>query len=174
MTNWRNRIVRSGTADPKTLMANPENHRLHGNLQQSAMVEVLDTVGWVQDVILQEGTDLIIDGHMRVGLALRKGELVPATWVDLTSDEVRQVLATYDAISSEADVDSERFTKLLDSLGSASPVISSMLSNVAERHHLIPKITPGQMNTPAPETPKLPAHKCPTCGRPMRQDETND
>ncbi len=71
---WRSRIVGHGDADPQTLVAHPENWRAHPRNQRRAMAGVLDRVGWVQDVIVNRRTGRILDGHLRVALALERGE----------------------------------------------------------------------------------------------------
>ncbi len=71
---WRSRIVGHGDADPQTLVAHPENWRAHPRNQRRAMAGVLDHVGWVQDVIVNRRTGRILDGHLRVALALERGE----------------------------------------------------------------------------------------------------
>src|SRR5437867_4576224 len=67
---WRNRIVGSGEEAPDQLLANPKNWRIHPKHQQEALAGVLDEVGWVQEVIVNQQTGHLVDGHLRVTLAL--------------------------------------------------------------------------------------------------------
>jgi hypothetical protein len=99
---WRNRIIGSGFEDAKALMANPMNYRVHSTAQQKALGAVLDTVGWVQEVIVNKASGFIIDGHMRVAMAAKNGENVPVKFVDLSPDEEKIVLATFDPLSAMA------------------------------------------------------------------------
>ena len=77
---WRNRIVGTGDEAPDQLLANPANWRIHPKAQQAALVGALDTVGWVQQVLVNRRSGFVVDGHARVARALRRGEpTVPTT-----------------------------------------------------------------------------------------------
>src|SRR5688572_27021845 len=79
---WTNRIVGEGTEDPAALVANPSNWRLHPKGQQQAVAAVLGRVGWVQRCIVNRRTGHLVDGHLRVELALERGEPeVPVLYV---------------------------------------------------------------------------------------------
>lgn len=94
---WRNRIVAHGEEDPAQLLANPANWRLHPGLQQEALESVMDEVGWVDTIIVNQRSGYVVDGHLRVSLALRRGEkTVPVQYVDLTDEEEQLILATLD------------------------------------------------------------------------------
>ena len=100
---WGNRIVRHGEVDPGELMPNPLNWRQHGDTQAGQLTALLDKVGWVQDVIVNVQTGNIVDGHLRVASALKRGEpTVPVVYVDLTAAEEALVLATLDPLGALA------------------------------------------------------------------------
>ena len=105
---WRNRIVKRGSADPRTLRANALNWRVHPPEQRAALIEVLDKVGWVREAaIVNQTTGNMIDGHLRVDVAIERGEKrVPTQYVELSEDEERLVLATLDTITGIEDVES--------------------------------------------------------------------
>src|SRR3972149_2850929 len=85
---WRSRIVGTGEEPPESLLANPRNWRTHPKAQQDALAGVLDEVGWVQDVIVNRRTGYIVDGHLRVSLAISRAEpTIPVKYVDLSPDE---------------------------------------------------------------------------------------
>lgn len=132
MTEWRNRISRYENIDPSDLLANPGNWRIHPNVQQQALSDVLDTVGWVDDVIVNERTGFVIDGHLRVSLALQNGEKsIPVKYVDLTEDEEALVLATLDPIAGMAVTDTEKLTALLASVHlDETSVLTDVLSKL--------------------------------------------
>lgn len=69
MTTWQNRILGSGVEDAEQLLANPLNWRIHPKNQQDSLVEVLDRVGWIQQVVVNQRTGFVVDGHLRVALA---------------------------------------------------------------------------------------------------------
>jgi hypothetical protein len=73
---------------PDQLLANPKNFRVHPRHQQDALKGVLSEVGWVQDVIVNVRTNTVVDGHLRVMLALRHNEpTIPVKYVDLSQAE---------------------------------------------------------------------------------------
>jgi DNA modification methylase len=110
---WRSRIVERGWADPNRFLLNPKNHRIHPERQRKALVGVLKGKGWVDDVKIQHGTDLVIDGHMRIEEAIRAGELVPYTALDLTDQEAADMLAFFDPIGAMAERDQDKYDALL-------------------------------------------------------------
>src|SRR5690606_15210341 len=98
---WRSRIVGHGEEDPDQLLANPRNWRLHPKEQQRALGAALGDIGWVQSVIVNQRTGHLVDGHLRVELALSRDEpSVPVVYVDLSADEEAIVLATLDPIGA--------------------------------------------------------------------------
>lgn len=115
---YQNRIVRSGVADPEELLANPNNWRVHPGYQQDALDTVLSDVGFVQSVVVNERTGHLVDGHLRVMLALRKGQkAVPVNYVDLSPAEEAAILATLDPISAMAVTDKAQLADLIDAIG---------------------------------------------------------
>jgi hypothetical protein len=70
----RNRIVGSGEADPKTLIANPLNWRSHSPAQRRALAGSLREIGWVPQVLVNQGTGRVVDGHARIDEALAGNE----------------------------------------------------------------------------------------------------
>lgn len=129
---WRNRIVGAGEVDPEELLANPFNHRIHGKNQQDVMAGVLDEVGWVQDVVVNQQTGHIVDGHLRVTLALRKGEpAIPVKWVDLTEEEEHLILLTLDWVTGLAQIDRTQVDLLLHDIQTADEHLQEALAQIA-------------------------------------------
>lgn len=134
MGAWKNRIVETGEESPENLLANPMNFRRHPKHQQDALKGVLNEVGWVQDVIVNQRTGHLIDGHLRVELALRNNVAsIPVTYVDLTDDEERLILATFDPLSAMAFTDKHTLEELLREVSTGDAAIQSMLAELAER-----------------------------------------
>ncbi len=134
---WRNRIVSHGQEIPDQLLANPANWRVHPRAQQDALNGVLSEVGWVQDVVVNQRTGHLIDGHLRVSLALKRGEpSVPVIYVDLSEDEERLVLATLDPISAMAAADKEQLDALLRQVSTGEAAVQQMLAELAEKSGL--------------------------------------
>lgn len=129
---WRDRIVRRGVASPKALIANPANWRKHGELQRTSLAAVLDRVGWVQDIIVNVRTGNMVDGHMRVTMALERGEgEVPVAYVDLDEEEERLILATFDPIGALAGTDDEAILALLEGIEADDETVQQLLRTVA-------------------------------------------
>ena len=109
MSGWQNRIIGHGEEKPDQLLANPSNWRIHPREQQEALSGALDEVGWVQDVIVNQRTGHVIDGHLRISLAISGDEeSVPVVYVDLSEEEERLVLATLDPLVELAVADNEK------------------------------------------------------------------
>lgn len=125
---WKNSIVGYDKVNPEKLVPNPENWRLHGELQQKTMNDVLSEVGWIQNVIVNKTTGRIVDGHLRVSLALARGEKeVPVTYVELSEEDEKKALATLDPLSGLADADIEAFSLLADTMETDSLWIKELL-----------------------------------------------
>lgn len=112
----RLRITRHAIVSAKSLTANPLNYRTHPDTQRAAVSEVIDQIGWVDEVLVNERTGHIIDGHLRVERAVERNEDVPVKYVDLTEDEEKLALATLDPLAALAVEDAARSRELLDSL----------------------------------------------------------
>jgi hypothetical protein len=111
---YENRIVGHGEESPDQLLANPYNFRIHGKGQQQALHNVMSDIGVVQSVIVNRISGHIIDGHLRVALALRNDQpTVPVTYVELSESEEKTILATFDPISAMAGIDEEKLAELL-------------------------------------------------------------
>lgn len=140
MSNWRNRIVGYGEEDPRTLVANPLNFRRHPDRQRAATVGSLAEVGWVDTVTVNRTSGRVVDGHLRIEEALRAGEAsVPVTYVELSEDEERLVLATFDPITAMADIDNETLDELLRSVNTADAGLQAALAELAADAGLYPE-----------------------------------
>lgn len=134
---WRNRIVGEGDEDPEQLLANPSNWRVHPKAQQDALAGVLDDVGWVQRIIVNRQTGHLIDGHLRVSLALRRHEpRIPVEYVDLDAREEALILATLDPLSALAVADREQLDALLREVQTGEAAVQAMLAELAEKSEL--------------------------------------
>jgi len=129
----KNRIVGSGEIEVAKLKANPKNWRTHSDEQRLAMKDVLEQVGWVQNVIVNRKTGNMIDGHLRVEIATARSEKsVPVVFVELTSKEEDLVLASLDPIAALAGLDSGKLASLLDELDVEGEGLAKMLDEMAE------------------------------------------
>lgn len=111
---WQNRITGEGVEDPTQLLANPYNWRKHPEYQKKALRGALNEVGWVQRTIVNTRTGHLVDGHLRVELALEDGAAeVPVVYVDLSEEEERIALASLDSITNLAETDQGMIESLL-------------------------------------------------------------
>ena len=132
-TVWRNRIVGYADVAPAELVPNPRNWRLHGDAQSSALSGVLSEVGWVQDVLVNRTTGHVVDGHLRITLALRHKEpTVPVKYVELTEAEEAEVLATLDPLSAMAQADAKQLDVVLRGFESGDAAVQAMLAELAK------------------------------------------
>jgi ParB-like chromosome segregation protein Spo0J len=129
------RVVRTGTVEPGELIANPRNWRQHPRHQREALRDLLGRVGWVQGVVINERTGLLVDGHLRAELAAEEGaEGMPATWVDLSPEEEALVLASLDPIGDLAAPDAAALDELLGSLGLEDDALDGLLADLRGEH----------------------------------------
>lgn len=113
----KNRIVGQGHERPDQLLAHPLNWRGHPIEQQNAVERLLETVGWIQQVIVNRRTGHVLDGHLRIDLAMRRDEeTIPVIYVDVAEDEERLILATLDPSSAMAFTDHDKLTELIEEL----------------------------------------------------------
>ena len=83
---WRNRIVGHADVAPADLVPNPRNWRTHPAKQQRALTGAVGEVGWVAEVLVNRTTGHVVDGHLRIELALDRHEpTVPVTYVELSA-----------------------------------------------------------------------------------------
>jgi hypothetical protein len=113
---WANRIIGEDVVEADQLLAHPFNWRVHSTAQQRALESALDGIGWIQRVIVNQRTGYVLDGHLRVAMAISRGEQVPVQYVDLDEDEERLALATIDPLSAMAAADRDMLADLLGDL----------------------------------------------------------
>jgi DNA modification methylase len=150
---WRSRIVGSGEEAPDQLLANPANWRVHPKAQQDALAGALDQVGWVQQILVNQRSGFVVDGHARVALALTRGEpTVPVLYVDLDPDEEALVLATLDPIGAMAGRDDEKLRDLLAGITVDDAGLLALLGDLAGNDPKAGLTDPDDV----PETPEEP------------------
>jgi hypothetical protein len=132
VADYRSRIGEVAMVPADDLLANPLNWRIHGQFQQESLAAVLGEIGWIAPVIVNRTTGHIVDGHLRATLAARIGGEVPVAYVDLTEDEERVALATFDPLAGLAATDKEQLAGLLHDIDIAVPAINDLLAQVAE------------------------------------------
>jgi DNA modification methylase len=152
---WQNRIVGEALVDAAELAANPLNFRTHGADQQRALTGAIERLGWIQRVVVNRRTGLIVDGHLRAKLAQRHGQLVPVIYVDLDEDEERMALATLDPIAAMAGQDDANLAQLLAGIEAGNASLDSFLDGM--RAQLADSRAPKPGKTDPDDAPPPPA-----------------
>lgn len=130
---FRDRIVELRRVPASDLIDNPQNWRRHPDEQVAAMTSILDRIGMTGALIAreQDGALMILDGHLRKGIA--GDELVPVLITDLNDEEAAIMLATFDPLSDLAMMDAEKLRELLEQTEPADDdaFMRKMLADVA-------------------------------------------
>jgi DNA modification methylase len=130
---WQNRIVGYDNVPPDQLLANPANFRLHPKRQQDALTGSLNELGWLQDIIVNRVTQHVLDGHLRVQLAVRNGEAtVPVKYIELSEPEEKLALAVFDPITYMAETDTAILDALLREVNTGEEALQELLASMAE------------------------------------------
>ena len=130
-TPWLNRIVGHADVPPADLVPNPRNWRSHPAEQQRALTGALAEVGWVAEVLVNRTTGHVVDGHLRVELALDRDEAtVPVTFVELSEEEERLVLATLDPLAAMAEAEKDQLAALLADLEPGDEALRALLGDL--------------------------------------------
>jgi ParB-like chromosome segregation protein Spo0J len=152
---WHNRIVAHADVPPADLVPNPRNWRTHPPEQRRALAGALTEVGWVGEVLVNRTTGRVVDGHLRIELALDRHEpAVPVTYVELTEDEERIVLASLDPIAAMAEAEATALETLLADLEPADEDLRAFLDELS-RQQGFENVRAGLVD--ADEVPDLPA-----------------
>ena len=170
-TLFANRIVGYTTKRASELKANPLNWRKHPQQQRDAVQASLRELGWIAAVVENVRTGLLIDGHERVAQASARDEVVPVLQVDLSEDEERLALATFDPITYMAETDAAQLEALLQSVNTGEAALQSLLASLAMDAGIVtPDFAPVDVNEHPPLDSK---HSiiCPHCGREFVPDD---
>jgi hypothetical protein len=133
---FRNRIVGEGEESPEQLLANPRNWRIHPREQQEALSDILERVGWVQRVTINQRTGYVLDGHLRVSLAISRDEsTIPVQYVDLSESEEAEMLAVLDPLTSMVAPDKSSLADLLQEV-KADIGVSDLVETIGRKYDL--------------------------------------
>jgi len=130
----KNRIKELRQVPARELKKNTSNWRVHSEKQKSALSAMLDEVGFAGAILVREDEDTkeleIIDGHLRADIS--DAEIVPVLVTDLTPEEAKKVLATFDPIGLMAETDQLALKSLLEEINFDSEVLQKMKAEVIE------------------------------------------
>jgi DNA modification methylase len=146
---WDNKIVGHADIDPESLLAHPGNFRIHPSNQQKALEGSIGKLGFIRSVTVSQRTGTVIDGHLRVILALRNQEpTIPVEYVYLTEQEENEALLLLDPISAMAVTDKEKMEELF-ALVMGDDDMDEMLRAISDNEQVMQ----------APEAPADPLYK---------------
>lgn len=141
---WNNRIVEEKMVDPKSVIPNPKNFRLHPAEQQEAIDAVLREIGWIDAVTVSRQTNIVLNGHLRVEQAIEDGvELIPVRYVDVTPEEEGIILASFDRAGGMAKIDEARLGRLLQSMKPRTGAVQALADKQARQCDVLKAMKPG-------------------------------
>jgi hypothetical protein len=112
---FRDRIVELRRVPAAQLLENPKNWRRHSEEQTAALTSIMEKIGFAGaaiGVIQEDGSILLLDGHLRRSVA--NDQTIPVLITDLTEEEAKVFLATYDPLSELAVTDTAALKALLE------------------------------------------------------------
>lgn len=125
---WNNRIVGYSEEAPEQLLAHYANTNNHTNEQREALKALLEDVGIVQNVLVNDTTGRLLDGHLRIEEALTEGQTkIPVTHVELTEEEETKILLFLDPIARLAYPNKENIELLLETIELDSEPLEALL-----------------------------------------------
>lgn len=135
---WANRIRSYGEKAASEFLPHEKNARRHPARQREALRGSLGSIGWIAPVIVSAASGKILDGHCRIEEAMAKDgkQLVPFVEVDVTADEERLILASFDPITGLATYDRELLDSLLREVSSGDAGITRLLADLARDNGL--------------------------------------
>jgi len=161
---WKKLAVRMREVDPRSLTANPKNWRIHSAAQREALRGSIHELGYGDPVELMDGTDLILDGHLRVDLAIQEGQETISV-VDMafeTEADADQYLLTKDPIAAMANADRDQLAALLEDVSTGEAAVQAMLADMAEREGIVGPTAPDEFASYDENVAT--EHRCPSCG----------
>ena len=120
------------------LVPNPKNWRTHPEDQKTALLGILEDVGYADALLARElpdGSLMLIDGHLRAEATPL--EEVPVLVLDVTEAEADKLLALLDPITAMAQANVSAFEALLHETQTGNEAVSDMLSLLAQQLGII-------------------------------------
>lgn len=155
---WQNKITGTANVAPDQLLANPQNWRIHPQAQRDALAQAIETIGYIQPVIVNQNTGHVIDGHLRISLALSQDQPeIPVSYVDLTPEEELIALASIDPLAGMAVQDDDILGSLLDAIDLEEGALADLLEGLTV-------IGAGEGLDFTQPTGKKKVTTCPECG----------
>ena len=162
--DWKNRIVEYGEMPANQYLAHELNARRHPGKQREALIGSLNEVGWVAPVIVSARTGKLLDGHARIEETLTKDENAPVPFVkvDVSENEERTILASFDPITGLATYDREALDALLREVSTGEAALQEMLADLAQKEGVV-DLTSSPEEFASYDEDLETQYKCPKC-----------
>lgn len=133
--DWKISILGHGWCNPKQLIECPFNHRKHGKEQMEVIESSLQENGWNDTLKVSSRSSYVLNGNARLRKALETSQsYVPFTLIQCaTEEEEKLIVALYDRMSLDADVDWEKMKTVLEGIDvQTNKVLEGYLLNIEE------------------------------------------
>lgn len=100
--------------EARELMAHPQNFRRHPATQRREVQRSMQEFGWLQNVIWNRRTGYILDGHLRVEEAAKKGEQVPVRVVNVSPKVEKRIILAIGKTAEGREIDEVALAALLE------------------------------------------------------------
>ena len=130
--NIRDRVKELRRVKASELRPSPFNWRSHSTEQLDALRGILAEVGFAGASLareLENGSLELIDGHARAEVS--GDAIIPVLVLNVTEDEAKKILATFDPIGAMATADVEKLEALLQEVSSSNDAVNALLESVA-------------------------------------------
>jgi len=109
LERWlEDRQVTEGWQAPDQFLAHEDNARIHTWEQEQAVEALIEELGWIDKVIVSHRSQKVLDGHLRVKIALRRDwEQIPYRVIDVDAREEALILAYFDSSTGMAGYDAD-------------------------------------------------------------------
>ena len=154
----KNEPMKIERVDPATLIGAEYNPRKIDSHQLEALKRSIDRWGFVEPVIVNKRTGLIVGGHQRTKAALELAvEEIPVTYVDLDDDAEKALNIALNKISGEWDED--KLTELLADLEKGGQDLEDLGFDASELDDLLDELQGGavELQGDLDEVPEPPA-----------------
>lgn len=138
MSSWRDRIKKHVRLRAGELVPHEMNPRRHPDFQRRALEAVYDEVGIARSLLayeLPDGRLKLIDGHLRASLDPDQEVLVEV--LDVTEDEARVLLLTYDPLVALAEYDDSVLNDLRAMTATESAVLAELWSQIETNNRFV-------------------------------------
>ena len=130
---WRDQVIRTEWVDPTQLLAHELNPNIHPMPQARAVEGSIEELGWIRHVVVNEATGKVLDGHLRVSIAITRGALVPVDYVNLDEQSELLALALLDTTGDMRGRDREILADLASSLPDINDVLDKVIQTATSR-----------------------------------------